>query len=252
MEYTEKKIAARSFLIYAAINVFVYTFSHLAYLFTNDVAGVIFEYIGYYTHRALEFLAPPALAAIMLVLCAKEGIKKALLHTLLISCARIFYTLPYYYIIFIYNYRYDSIESLLISLIASISVILLTALGAYISFSVAVIVMKRRHGKSRAEIIDSIPELISKPSGSDFLNDESLPILIFVLLRFALSLITEIFDTVIFFVKYGYDYTTAEILTMLANYVFIFLLLIASYFIACGVKNYFAKHIFSIETPQNR
>ena len=237
MKQNNKRIVPRAFLIYSGINIFVYALSHIAYLFENDTIGVTFEYISYYTSATLEFLAPPLLATLMLVLAAKEGTKMALFHILLVSTARIFYTLPYYYLIFIYNYRYDSLESILVAFAASVFIIILTALGAYISFAAALLVLKRKEKMTRDEIISALPKIVSEPTTSDFLGKSGLPILIFALLRFGLSLLSEIVDTVMFFVRFRSDYTLTEIATMLINYVLLFAFLILSYYLSSRFKN---------------
>ena len=242
MKKATNKIAIRAFLIYTLINVITYALYHVAYLFTNDTLGLTFEYIAYYVSNAVDFLTLPVMATVMLVLAAREGSKKAFLHTILISTARIYYTLPYYYLIFIYNYRYDSIESIAVSFAASVISILLIALGALVSFMIAIFILGKRTKKPYREVLSSLPELVSKPSTLDFLNTVSLPLLIFALLRFSVSLISEIADTVIFFVEYGGDYTITEIGTMVGNYILLFVLLVASYIICAKVKNYLAKY----------
>lgn len=241
MKKTTKRIVIRAFLIYTLVSIFTYALYHIAYLFTNDALGLTFEYIAYYVSNAVDFLTPPIMATVMLVLSAREGAKKAFLHTLLISTARIYYTLPYYYLIFIYNYNYDSIESILISFAVSVVAIVIVALGALISFVIATFILGKRMKKRYSEIISSLPKIVKEPSTLDFLNTASIHLLVFTLLRFAISLIGELTDTVIFFVEYGSDYTLAEIGTMLGNYVLLFILLVVSYLVCAKVKNLLAR-----------
>ena len=242
MKKATRKIVIRAFLIYALINIFTYALYHIAYLFTNDTIGLTFEYIAYYVSNTVDFLTTPVIATVMLVLSAREGAKRAFLHALLISAARICYTLPYYYMIFIYNYQYDSIESILISFAASLVAIVLIALGALISFVITMLILSKRTKKPYIDTISSLSDIVNKPSTLDFLDTVSLPLVIFALLRFAIGLISEITDTVIFFVEYGADYTLAEIGTMIGNYVLLFVLLVLSYLISVKVKNYLAKY----------
>ena len=242
MKKTTRKIVIRAFLVYTLVSIFTYALYHTAYLFTNDDLGLTFEYIAYYVSSIVDFLTPPIMATIMLVLASREGMKKAFLHTLLISAARIYYTLPYYYLIFIYNYQYDSIESISISFLVSLASIILIALGALISLVIAVFVLGKNIKKPYSEALSTLPELVSKPSTLDFLNTVSLPLLVFALLRFVISLISELADTIIFFVEYGADYTIAEIGTMVGNYVLLFVLLVISYLISMAIKNYLVRY----------
>lgn len=242
MKKATNKIAIRAFLIYTLVCIFVYALYHIAYLFTNDTIGLTLEYIAYYASNAVDFLTPPVMATVMLVLCAREGMKKAFLHTLLISTARIYYTLPYYYLILIYNYRYDSIESLFISFLVSVVAIILIALGSLISFVIATFIVGKRMKKRYSEVISSLDDIVNKPSTLDFLDTASTHILVFVLLQFTIALISEITDTVIFFVEFSTDYTLTEIGTMIANYAFLFGLLVILYITCARVKNYLAKY----------
>ena len=242
MKKTTKKIVIRAFLIYTLVSIFTYALYHTAYLFTNDTLGLTFEYIAYYVSSIVDFLTPPVMATVMLVLASREGTKKAFLHTLLISVARIYYTLPYYYLIFIYNYQYDSIESIFISFMVSLASILLIALGALVSFVIAVFILGKSTKKPYSEALSTLPELVSKPSTLDFLNTVSLPLLVFALLRFVISLVGELIDTVLFFVEYGADYTIAEIVTMVGNYFLLFVLLVVSYLASMKLKNYLARY----------
>ena len=236
MKYETKKLVKRSFVIYALVNVFTYLFAHVAYLFANDASGEIFEYVSYYLSKSVEFLAPPVLAAIAYLVLRVYDKKDAMIFTLTIASARIFYSLPYYYIIFIYNYGYDSVEAILLSLLAAILVILVTVLGVYISIGAYVIFAKRvsrRDGTDPEKALDAIRD---KARITDFLEKANLPILVFALMRFVFSLSLELYDTVTFFIEYGRDYRPSEIVTILANYTLLFVLLVAAYLSASAIK----------------
>ena len=203
--------------------------------------GEIFSYFGYYILKSVEFLAPPLIATLTLLVFSAAGMKKAISFSIRLSLARLFYTIPYYYIIFIYNYAYDSIESIFLSTLASAFVILLTFAGALFCVRVAIFVREKSAKQSKGEVISELPEILKKRSGLDFISDASLPIFVFVILRFAYSFITEIVDTAAFFIEYGADYTAEEILTILGNYVLLFALLVVSYILCVKVKNTLTK-----------
>lgn len=247
MKLNLKKLATLSFLIYVGLNVFKYLLSHTAYLFENDALGVTIEYVSYYASKLLDFLAFPALTTVAFVLFAYEGAKKALWHTAMISTARIFYALPYYYLIFFYDFGYDSLESLALSFIASVLIMLITVFGSYISVLIAVAVLKQKEKITRADILVALPEIVKEPSNNDFLSKANLPILVFAFLRFCFGLISELVDTVTFFISYRADYTFAEIATMLVNYVLLFALLILGYLISSRVKNLIFLHLSDSE-----
>ncbi len=237
MKYSTKRIASRAFLIYAAVNAFTYVFAHVAYLFANDVIGEIFEYVSFYLSKSVEFLAPPIIAAIAFLIYGAEGKRASFRFTLAVSSARALYALPYYYIIFVNNYAYDSLEAILLSLLATLLIIILTCLGALISIAVCILVLKRIAKHSGKNIKDELPAAPARAPISDFLAEDNLPALTFALLRFGFSLITELIDTVSFFIEYRSDYTSEEIITILASFTLLFCLLVLSYLVASKVRN---------------
>ncbi len=237
MKYSAKRITRNALLIYILVNVFTYAFAHIAYLFANDVIGVTLEYISYYLSKSIEFLAAPILAALIYLLYKNYGRRTALLSALVISSARAFYSLPYYYILFIYNYGYDSIESILLSLSATVLVIIVTVLGIALSIGIYLFVMKMICKHSGDDIVSELTKPDEKTNIFDFLARANLPILTFSLSRFAFSLVRELIDTITFFVEYLSDYRPMEIITILLNFVLLFILLVLSYLISSAIKN---------------
>lgn len=237
MKYDLKKITSRAFAIYSAVNVFTYLFAHVAYLFANDVIGELFEYVSYYLSKTVEFLAPPVIAAVGLVLLVGYGKGALIKFSLTVASARLFYSLPYYYIIFIYNHGYDSIESLSLSLLATALVILLTFGGTLASLGIYSIVLKKQCKNNGTRIEELLPALLTKSTVTDFLATVNIPFLTFALTRFAFSFVMELIDTVAFFIEYRSDYLAKEIITILVNFTLLFVLLAVSYLIAANVKN---------------
>ncbi len=237
MKYDTKRITSRAFLIYSLVNVLAYAFAHIAYLFANEVIGELFEYVSYYLSKSLEFLAPPIIAAIAYLILKTSGGRGAILFTLAAASARVFYSLPYYYIIFIYNYGYDSVESILFSFLATVLVILVTMLGVLISIGVYHIVERIIYKRRRENPTEALARPTKKASITDFLHRANLPVLVFALSRFAFSLTLELVDTVAYLIEYRGDYLPTEIITILVNYVLLFVLLVASYLIASLIRN---------------
>ena len=202
MKYDLKKITSRAFLIYGAINVFTYLFAHVAYLFANDVIGELFEYVSYYLSKTVEFIAPPIIAAVALTVLIGYGKGALVKFTLTVASARLFYSLPYYYIICIYS-----------------------------------LVLNKQCKKCGAVKEEALTALITKSTVTDFLCAVNIPILTFALTRFAFSFVMELIDTITFFVEYRSDYLPKEIITILVNFTLLFVLLVVSYLIAANVKN---------------
>ena len=237
MKYNLKKTTSRAFLVYACINVFTYLFAHVAYLFASDVIGETFEYLSYYLSKTVEFLAPPILSTLALCVLLSYGKSALVKFTLTVASARLFYSLPYYYIIFIYNHGYDSIEAISLSLLATALVILLTALGILLSLVIFYSVLSRQCKKSKKSRDEALSEVLTKSVATDFICHKNTPVLIFALLRFTFSFVMELIDTVAFFIEYRSDYIAKEIITILANFTLLFALLVASYLIAANIKN---------------
>ena len=237
MKYDTKRITSRAFLIYSLVNVVAYAFAHVAYLFANEVIGELFEYVSYYLSKSLEFLAPPVIAAVAYLILGTGGKRGAIYFTLTVASARVFYSLPYYYIIFIYNYGYDSVESILLSFLATALVILVTSLGALISIGAYYLVVKIICKRTGDNPTSELERPVEKTHVLDFLAGGNLPVLVFALMRFIFSLTLELIDTVSYLIEYSGDYLPWEIVTILANYVLLFILLVASYLIASLIKN---------------
>lgn len=237
MKYDIRKMTSRTFLVYACVNVFTYLFAHVAYLFANDVIGEAFEYASYYLSKTVEFLAPPILATLALCVLLSYGRSALVKFALTVASARLFYSLPYYYIIFIYNHGYDSIEAIALSLLATALVILLTVLGIFASLGIYYLVLGRSCKKNGKTIDDATGDILTRSIVSDFVCHKNVPVLVFALARFTFSFVMELIDTVTFFIEYRSDYIAKEIITILANFTLLFALLVASYLIAANIKN---------------
>jgi hypothetical protein len=241
MKYKTKRLTTRAFLIYTAINVIAYVFAHIAYLYANEASGEVYEYFSYYLSKSLEFIAPPILATLTYLVYKQDGVKRAIAFSASVSSARVFYSLPYYYIIFIYNHGYDSLESICLSLAASVLVVLLTVLGTLVCVTVSLAVMRYRCRKCDTPPALATEMIMKKHPTPDFLAIGNTPILTFALLRFAFSFTMELIDTISFFIAYRSDYLPKEIITILVNFTLLFVLLVASYLVASAVRNALIK-----------
>ena len=231
MKYDVKKVIKKAFLIYSLVNLFAYAFAHIAYLFANEIIGITLEYVSYYLSKSVEFIAPPLITAIAFLIYRSSGRRFAIIFTLTVSSARVFYSLPYYYIIFIYNYGYDSIEAVLLSLLATLLIILATSLGSLVSVTVYYLIARlisRRSGEDTKEVF----RYVGRAPLTDFLSRANLPVLTFALVRFVYSFALELIDAITFFIEYRQDYRPSEIVTILINFTLLFVLLVLSYLLS--------------------
>lgn len=235
MKQKNKRLVLWAFLIYAGANLLAYLISHFAPYIKNDILGGTAEYFVLYSITALDFLATTIIATLLFVIYTYKGIAKTVSAALIMSSARVFYVLPYLYMQLFYSY--GTFDALMLSLFGALRTVLLTAIGAFISLCIGLFVLRIVLKKKHTELVPMLPDLVKKKSGTDFLQPENLPILVFALLRFAFEIVMEIIYTVSFFITYGSDYSAVEIVTMLVNYVLLFALLIASYLLSCRIKN---------------
>jgi hypothetical protein len=177
-------------------------------------------------------------AATMLVVYALKGTKSAIVCAIIASLGRLLFTLPYYYIIYIYNYGYDSVESITLSLFSSVGIIAFTVIGAFLSLWIAVMIIRKSEGDVKSSIVYSLEE---NQATADFSSGANRAILIFAAIRLIRGLISEIIDTVTFFLEYGLDYTIGEIVTIMCNYVLLFALVAIAYLVGVKVKNLIVK-----------
>lgn len=234
-----KKIAHRTFSAIALYSLFAYLFAHLSYMYMNTVTGLVFEYITYYLSKITEFAVPLVIATVSLVVYVTNGAKSAVKCAFIGSFGRVLFTLPYYYIVFIFNYGYDSLESLILSVIAAVGIVTFTVGGAFFEICLAWWIVRRlcrrteRNFDMKASIIKSLEE---NQSRADFTYGANRIILWFAIFRFIRNLISEIIDTVLFFLDYGLDYTALEIFSIMGGYILLFALIAVSYLIGVWVK----------------
>ena len=235
MSNNTAKVTLRSFLIFTAANIFVYVFAHLAYIFSGESVADVFELLRFYVLNVLDYISPVVISAIALVVYLCDGKVKAALSVAIISSAKLFYTIPFYYLTFIRSFNYNSVESLLLAIGAGILSVLTLTLCCAIMLLIAGLALKLYAKRTNAQADPSLAYM-SEESTYDFLRVGNLPILIFSLTVFLVNLITETVDTVAFFIEYGVDYTPVEIASIMINFALIFLMLVVSYVVASVIK----------------
>ncbi len=244
MKFNTEKLYKTGFLILAAYSIVSYIFAHAAYLLMSSDAGIVFEYITLYLGKISGFLIPTMIAAAVTVIYTYVNFESSLLFALVVSSARILYTLPYYYIVFIYNYSYDSVESIALAILASVLTVIFTALLSMALFGVAITMSKiALHKTKGSSVKDFLREKLLMTDRLDILGGANPQFLACVICMFVYNLIIEIVDTVLFFTEYGFDFSTAEIITIMANYVLILAMTVISYIAMTTLKNRLLKRL---------
>ena len=204
-------ISLLDFLIYYIIQLFFWD---------SDVAA----YISHFSGRFFEFAIPIFAAALMLVKMPKG--KKMLLYALCLALPRLIYSLPYYYLRYVYDV-YDSKEAIVLSLITNIAVILLLMLKTLLLYAVIRLLMKRAGTDE--------PKFPLSPF--DFDSPVVFGIMISALIPFVIELALEVYSTVSFFIEKGAKYRTDDIIFYCGSFVFLIASLILSHTLACLITN---------------
>lgn len=187
-------LALTNFLVFMLFYVFTYlvSFPPMLYVlpFISDLATVAI---------------PAITATVMFVYGCFEGLWRGLLFGLLPSVTRIFYLILYYYLLFIRD-GFDSVESILFSLLSCIpEIIFLYIITALIYFALHFITMWRA-GDKDTYVFSLMGERLF-----DFDNPISFSALLVAIGSFLYLIIVEIIDTVAFFSEYGSNFNTFEI-----------------------------------------
>lgn len=100
---------------------------YLPYFVFNASSG-FWYYFDIFFQLALDFIIPVISAALLLFCAAKNGRREVLLPALFLSLPRLVYSIPYGYLRLIISEGYDSIESITLSFLMSLAVVLLNYL----------------------------------------------------------------------------------------------------------------------------
>ena len=192
-------------------------------------------YIMYYLAAAVEFCLPP-LTAIALFPLANGCIRPSLVSAAVLSIPRALYLIPYYYIYSIGGGN-DSIESIITALLIAIAGLAL--LFCHIILLIFIIRLVTRKAISRLLIADTpylkrrdrarelecavekaFPENLGRRDFFDLSVPITLGVFAVAVIEFAAPLITEIVNTVQFFITYS-SYTAEEIFAICFSFIFL-------------------------------
>ena len=230
MKINEKGFIGRLFLILAISNIAVYVFYHISYLMEYNW----FEYVRTYIAEIWEFLFIPISVVVMLELHSQNRKLDAFKTALLCSVARVFYTIPFYYMEYMReSYPPNSFDSFIISMLFTLITVVITFAHLYFVYGILLLIY---HLRSKGDK-DHLAKSLNGKASFDFSSPASLICLIVCLLQFVIKLVGVIVDTVSFLLQYGGGYTLPEILTMLLDYVICIGLLVVSYLLVCKTRN---------------
>lgn len=215
-----------------------YFLTFLSFYFSNVLFAdkAFFTYLWYFVQKATFLLLPLISALLALIADAYLGFKRALINLIPLSAAKLIYSLPYYYLVIVYEPLYDSGDALLYSLLQSMLECIFLYAFTLLIFLLMKFIIDRVSKKSATR-----GELLKENTGLDFANPVSLTFMISSLLCFLYFFIVEIVDTVSVISRYSGRLTGAEIFYIVFSYIFDVILLAIHYAALVYVKNYVIK-----------
>ena len=221
------KLQAKSFfskftLFFCAVNFLFFILFYLCnFIFSSSFSAFIATYIIPFISDFVNVLIPILSAMAMLIASYSLSLKGILIRSLPFAFAKILYTLPYYYLHFIFD-GYDSVESILHSLLWSIpNVAFVYILNiAFFFLMRAVIVRHSAEGD----------ESFIKEKSFRISNSLNFSFLICSIAAFIYLTVREIIDTVSYFISYFGSFVFSEILLIMVSYLVNLLILFVLYY----------------------
>lgn len=161
-------------------------------------------------NTAVGMLVPAMSALILIPKLEDKGFLGALPTALYLSVPSLFHNLLYYYLYYIAAH-YDSLESILLSLLYSVFLILISAALSLGVSALALYVIKRKGSDSYDFTVKSQFYKTDTPS--------ALSVFIICSVSLVLSLVLEITDTVRYLIEYAGRYRIDEIIYITGRYV---------------------------------
>ena len=211
----------RAFLYFSLVHIGIYTLYHVFFNveFENEALALIFGYAHIYVIKVWQMLYPALSSMLMLIAYCRGGIKKALLGGAILSAASLLHSLPYFYIELI-KYGFDTVESILLSLLISILYAILCFGFTCLGLLLGKLPFRKYLTEDKTE-----GEAILNSIGAKGYFYTALPsvrcALILASLGSLIPLANEIYSTVTALVDYGSSLRQNEIFLMVFNYVYI-------------------------------
>ena len=252
MFFDYKKVIFKFILFLSICNLIGYVAFHIYYVsvseFWNNTTANALYIIYDALSQLIKYLNSTLCAIATLILYSKCGKRCAILGAIAVSASTLLFSIPYYYIYYI-GTGYDSVESIINSLLVSVLMVLTTALHSLLLCLIPYLVMR-----SKDKNADMRKTLDSDFTVSKVLDTSS----VWVKASFAICIgeaiflfIFEVIDTVTFFIDYGMTYRIDEILYIVLSYIILLPIFALSHRLCIKFKNYTVKNcVYKIEKEQ--
>ena len=234
MKFNNKSLYTRASLIFLVVHFVTFMILYCSeFVFVNST---FMTYLWYFMQKATFLLMPLVAAMLILLADAYLGIRGALLRLLPLSFAKMIYSLPYYYLVFVYDPFYDSADAIFFALIQSFAESIILYAFVLIIFYImkGFLWLFNKTGEKNSE-------LLSKSTVLDFRDPVSLTFMTSSLLCFLYFLIDEIITTVSIISRYSGRLLGGEIVYMVFSYAVDISLLALHYFALAYLKNRIVK-----------
>ncbi|MBQ9071337.1 MAG: hypothetical protein IJY23_08345 [Clostridia bacterium] len=224
-----------------------YFLTFLLYYFANHLFYEV-AFLGYlwaFVQKATYLLLPILAGLIAVIVYSYRGVKAALVSLIPTSLSKIIYFIPYYYLMFIYDY-FDSGESLLLGFIVSLAEAIASYVMSLAVFFIIIVIVSRRKEKSV-----SVASALEKKTLLDFSDPVSLSFALISLVVFLYVFGSEISATVTLIRDSYGSLKTEEIIYTVVSYIYDALLLVFHYLALSFVKNkVFEKRLSNSEISE--
>ena len=208
-----------------------YLISFIIYYLANYIyASDALSYVWMFFQRISYLLLPSLASVVMLAASPFVSGKKLLISAIPLSLARIIFFIPCFYLIFIVD-GFDSVESLAFGLLLSLAEATVSYCISAIIFVIMNVVINKRGGKKSRE------SLITKRTTLDFEDPTALAFAVISFVCFLYFFISEIINTVSFFIDYAGSMTPPEIIFTVVSYIVDALIIFIYFYAMSFVKN---------------
>ena len=223
-----KTLIKRTTICFAVLSFLLFMASYIpTYLLEVEKLPEAYSYFVMYFTELEGWLTATVAAVFLMVIYTRDSKKAALRSAIPLTLVKLIYTLPYYYLLGI-SYRLDSIESIMLSLLASIFHLLVFYLHAALLFAVAKYVFTRREKNA--------PCHLSEGSIFDLDHRATLSIFAISFAEFIIRILMEIRQAVSYFVDYAGDYKADDIFYMIFRFIFVLAMIFVSHSICYKAK----------------
>ena len=216
----------------AAVSTLVFAFFSLAeflafYSFALVFSAYTYYYI-YFAQRAFLFIL--LISAAVTVYKTARGVGELILHSALISVTRGIFFIPFFYLEILSNPLYDSLESFIISLLASIvAIIIHTALVALLSLIIKLVC--KRGNMQKNEI--AAPTKFNSPFTGT--------VLIISFIISVINFLVELVTAIVFLVESSGILFIGEAVYIVISLLFPIVLLVGIYFLSILITMLISK-----------